>query len=449
MYNREYHGKVFMIKKMRKIFFIFACLLFVSTFVLSCNRTNNDPFTTTDNTAESNVDNETAKDNTANATTDIFYAMSTKDAYEKYGMLSFSYDSNNDLLFDGKYKYNIYGLKNDKGESSGTTLGRIEYPDGTKYAPVCSDPLCNHLSSSCPLYGCNSSKTACYGGKIYFVTSDGNLCSYNVKTNKRELLKNGCETSVFYKYNDNLYFNYSVETENFNHTMFFSVITSDGSLTELGQLNDYNSLFGIVYEDKYYIDYEYEITNENKAVVSVLKRNVQTGAVSTFTKIDCMNATSEFESMSPYMLYGDMLLVRIDYQTKNENTASRDRLTEMWYIDLKTGEKRLLCTPDVVTYGTANARCLYSQKCIIWPDVRKKESDPFIINVIFPFTGEEKVFDISKCIYDAVGEIIPSDVYTTSMKNSALVLKSKNDGKSQILYEVDLENGNVRKNDVG
>jgi hypothetical protein len=68
---------------------------------------------------------------------------------------------------------------------------------------------------------------------------------------------------------------------------------------------------------------------------------------------------------------------------------------------------------------------------------------------LFPYTGDEKTYDLSKMVYDATGDTIPLDVWITDMVNSAIRLRLKNNYKLLDLYLIDLENGSVYKNDVG
>ena len=148
------------------------------------------------------------------------------------------------------------------------------------------------------------------------------------------------------------------------------------------------------------------------------------------------------------MLYGDKLLLKVKF-LKYTDGQMRERQTDFWLVDLVTGDKRLICTPDYDVYGHKYINCLFSQKCIIWQEPRKKESNPLILHVLFPYTGEEKTYDLSKTVYDATGDTIPFDVWINDMLNSAIRLRIL--GKNERLYDlylIDLENGNVRKNDI-
>ena len=422
--------------KKRYMVICLICINLVLFAICSCKRITDDPFITDSSQAADNLIDET------------FYGLSSKDAYNKYGIMSFTYDFNLDNLFDGKYLYGTYLLHNEKGELTGATLGRYEYPNEEEIVTVCSDPLCNHLTSSCPLFGCVGVIVACYEGKIYYSTSNGDLCCYDEKTNKKEVIKNGCQSPHFFKYDGYLYLIYSEETSEFEHIKKFLKILPSGELNELGQLDNYFSSFGVIYQDKYYIDYKPEITAENKGKVIILKTDINTGSANNITEIECKCDVYGIDQSVTFMIYGNKLLLKMNYITNEIKAKDRKNITEIWMIDLKSGEKQLICTSDVKTYGTNNAFCLYSDKCIMWCDQRTEEETPLILHVLFPFTGEEKSYDISKMVYDKTGDTISVDAYTNSIVKSAVVFKKYINNKDVTIYQVDLENGNVYKYDV-
>ena len=81
----------------------------------------------------------------------------------------------------------------------------------------------------------------------------------------------------------------------------------------------------------------------------------------------------------------------------------------------------------------------------MWHEPRQNESDPLILHVLFPNTGEEMTYDLSKAVYDATGDTIPLDLYILDMANSAVRLRKTINDRSHVIYEIDLENGNARK----
>ena len=414
------------------------CSFFVLSFVLlKVSGPRTDPATSGE---ESTVqtETETKQETETGADTDgtPFYAFNAEQTYEKYGIVSFIFDVNMDNFFDGR-KYIYAG--NFSGEDT-TSIHRFEYPDTSTLEFACTDPLCTHNDSSCPFYGANPLAFACYEGKMYFVTSYNEVRCYDPETNKCVKLFGRCQrnNAIFLKYDGNLYLHYNeyqnkTDVNESPATKKFVMITPDGKVTELGQL-DWSSLysdFGLIYKDKYYVDYKRE-----DGRIRVLLRNIKTGETDTAAVIECsrIRETDIYCISMSYMLYGDQLLVRLNYGEK----------TDIWLIDLKTGEKRLVCTPDSKTY-TTKAWCLFSQRCCMWHEPRQSESDPLILHVLFPKTGEEITYDLSKMVYDATGDKIPLDLYIFDMANSAVRLRKTIGEWARVIYEIDLENGNVRK----
>lgn len=443
---------------MKRIFALFMCLLFISAFICSCKietdpfvttgEKETDTFVTTGETGEMTDSHETAPDTepTVNIYEDTsFFALNRQDSYEKYGMLSFSPvpEANMDNTYDGlnMYSYSIIG----EGTS---TLCQYVYPDTSTNTKVCKDPLCNH-KGGCPFYNVTMI-IACYEGKIYFNTQNGNIYVYDVTEGKRSKLLENTVMPRFIKYGGKLYLQYLKELTDFNMTMTYCEISPSGEITELGQLSDINTNFGIIYNDEYYIDYQTEIKGD-KGILYVLKRDIKTGAVSTAAAIETSRNTNKFDDLpvNSCMLYGDKLLVDVRYLRMVKKGVSNEIQEDFFLVDLISGENRLICTPDFSVYGSYYVRCLFSQKCIVWYEPRKKESNPIILHVLFPYTGEEKTYDLSKMVYDATGDTIPLDVWITDMVNSAIRLQLVKNDKLYDLYLIDLENGSVYKNDVG
>ena len=430
---------------MKRIFALFMCLLFISAFICSC-KIEADPFVTTAETEKITNAHETVPitEPTDDAYEDTsFYALSREDSYEKYGMLSYSPDFNMDNTYDGVNMYSYTVLN--EGTS---TLTQYVYPDTGTTVKVCKDPLCNH-KGGCPFYNVTMI-IACYEGKIYFNTQNGNIYVYDVTEGKRSKLLENTVMPRFIKYGGKLYLQYLKEYDDFNMTMTYCRISPSGEITELGQLSDINTNFGIIYNDEYYIDYQTEIKGD-KGILYVLKRDIKTGAVSTAAAIETSRNTNKFDDIpaNSCMIYGDKLLVNIRYLRMVKKGVSNEIQEDFFLVDLISGENRLICTPDFSVYGSYYVRCLFSQKCIVWYEPRKKESNPIILHVLFPYTGEEKTYDLSKMVYDATGDTIPFDVWINNMVNSAIRLELVKNDKLYDLYLIDLENGSVYKNDVG
>lgn len=433
------HSRLFTVLEGAAIVAVVCGLAVLSLLMLKISGPNvkNDPDPVS--TPVTAVDGETEDTNgtvTENKTeTDTdgapFYALNAEQTYEKYGIVSFVADVNMDNLFDGKYIYAGYWSIQ---SADMNTISRYEYPNSKSLQIACTDPLCTHTDGSCPFYGANPFDFACYEGKMYFVTSYNEIRCYDSETNKSVKLFGNCQrtNAMFFKYDGNLYLHYNEyrgEPEGSPATKKFVMITPDGNITELGQLDwdDLYSDFGIIYKDKYYVDYKPE-----DGGIRVLLRDIKTGGTKTAAVIECSSKMNTDDNSMSYMLYGDQLLVRVKHY-------------EVWLVDLKTGEKRLVFTPHYDIYGTYKAWCLFSQRCCMWHEPRQNESDPLILHVLFPNTGEEMTYDLSKAVYDATGDTIPLDLYILDMANSAVRLRKTINDRSHVIYEIDLENGNARK----
>ncbi len=430
------------------------CWFIALSFILikiSGPKITDDPFTASTGAADSTGD---IQSETENVYTDIdddsFYGLSKEEAYEKYGILSFLFDVKMENAFDGTY---IYGTTFYQTAAGNNTLSRYKYPDNiypgaTKIEPACTDPLCTH-GNECPFRGANPLDVVCYEDRIYFATTDDNaVYVYDKNTNKSKKIISDCYDANFFEYNGSVYLSFTSDNEAKNDLIIyynFYKISPGGKITELGKLpfSDIYRKYGIVYEDKYYIDYDAKV-KDNKVTVSVLKRDLSNGEVSAVTEFECSRSSVAFDSALTFMLYNDKLIVRIYYHSQGDR-KDRVGLIDIWLLDLKTGEKRLVCTPDNSVYGTYKTWCLYSQKCVMWQEPRLKEDDPLILHVLFPHTGEEKTYDLSKTVKDATGEDIPLDAYIMDNAYSAVRLRTVINERSYTFCEIDLENGNVRK----
>ncbi len=439
------------------IILLISVILF--QFVLfSCKKYNIDPFTDTniehvkdtDNITAINVKTDDTNQNTIIVPTkkfadtyplDDFYKMTTNEAYEKYGLLSILGYMNNDYCYDGRYFYltSLYGEDKDVV----FFLGKYEYPHGDVITPVCTDPLCTH-KDGCPLS--QLFKFVCYNDSIFFVSKSGGLYKYDKSTNKSVQLKADCYSSSFYKNNDDLYLTYYEEDKDFNMNRVYAKISPDGTVTELGRLSDLYTNTSFIYKDRYTIDYQINY-NKDGGTIKVLTRDLTTEKIKTVTEIECPGAV-DVTGVDTRMIYGNKLHIETNYLTKMPSKGPEDIRTNDWIIDLDTGEKRLLCSPDYDTYKSDVAICYFSGKCILWYEPRFEKSDPLIVHIYFPYDNEEKTYDITDMVKKATGDDIPLSYLMSKMTNSAVVLGDYFDGVALYTYEIDLENGNVYKYDV-
>lgn len=454
---------------------IFCSFIVLSFLLLNLNgpRITEDPFTASsgnaentceitadassdsgESTEEPNVETVSLK----NCPDDTFYSMSTKESYEKYGIISLK-GNNFDRMFDGVYIYGLYFTENVNINSK--TLGKYEYPNGGEWSAACTDPLCSHKAGSgCPFYNCNFDPVY-YEGKIYFTTVGGSLCVYDKNTNKSTSLIGGCYNCVFNKYDGNLYFIYSEENDDFDNVRVFTKIQPDSKTVELGRLEEVYVPNSAVYQDRYAIDYKAELTDSG-GKINVIYHDLNTKEVKTITEFECPGAVI-FHATQTYTLYKDKLLMETRYYTSvrqvtyfdetdgvyKENTVYEDGRTDVWLIDLKTGEKRFICSPDDGYLADSNSvYCTFSSKCVMWNETRLKESDPFTVHILFPYTDKEEVYDISDIVKKETGDTLPLDTCTVSTSNSAVVLRRVIDNKMTNTYEIDLESKKVYKYDL-
>lgn len=433
-----------MIKYMRNILVLLLICCTVISFC-ACNK-EDDPFT--DSVFDS-IDTVTTDDDGNNKS---IYALSADETYDKYGIISFDPQFNFDNYYDGdKYLYTFIS-------SNGIiTLGRYDYPSGTEFETVCKDPLCDHANSGCPFYGYGG-YPALFNGRIYFTRKNAGtfeICEYVFETNKSTVVVTNCLRNINYlKYNGNLYISYTEQPDDITDidrdkvVRQFVVVSPSGGVTRIGTLSEFSSEFGgIVYQDRYYIDFLPETENGSNKF-SVLKRDIKSGTVEKITDITYSREVAKPDGFNSFMLYNDQLLFRARYASSVGGHKYQDTLDDVWLLDLKTGESKLICTPDSYTYDMANIWCLFSQQCFMWPEPRKSEDDHYVMHISFPLKGEEKTFDVSQAVFDATGETLPLGTFVNQMAYSALKVRITKEGStydSYIAYEVDLENGNVLK----
>ena len=442
-----------------------AVIMFIIIFsvLLSSCRIYDDPFITeTDNatTDENRGDNETEtetdipektvfRSRTDDFPEDDFYGLSASEAVKKYGILSKSNYTSREMVYDGKYYYGVYLTTGEKTVYS--TLVKIEYPNGKELNPVCTDPLCTHKpGSDCPMQNMNGAYFACYGDKIYIVSRDCNLYMYDKRTNKKTMLLKNCYAAVFFKYDDKFYLNYSETDKDFETTRVIVNISEEGKITELSRFDNYYSMELPVYKERYVIDYQQELFDENGRI-NVLMRDLQSDKITKVTEIECPGAAF-IEPVETFTLYGNKLLFQCNYYTVYPPRSDYDRKYAVYLIDLETKEKRLICTPDYNTYKNGNPHCLFSSKCVVWDEPRIKKSDPMIYHVLFPYEDKELTYNLSEMVKNATGEDIGLDEYVATNSNSAFITFKVTYAESgptvSTHFELDLENGNVYKYDV-
>lgn len=428
--------------------FLFAVILLC---MAGCSNVKIDPIMTSPSPEVTNIVEATepaGPDVTAAPEADApgsdFYSMTMAESYEKYGFftfLSFAIDN----WYDGEKYYSLRYVS-EEGEHSvyaPMTLKYRDYPDGEEWNPVCSDPLCAHTGAAgCPLAKCqNLFGYACMAGKVFFVGADGVLYLYNGADNSCTALHDKIFEYKLYEQDGALYAVYQVEDEDFNVRFAALKATPDGAVTELGTVSELYALMECpVYHDRYLVDARIE---GESAYVYI--RDMQSDAVKTVCGIGYSEApVTEITSASAVAVYGDKALLRIMYRTDKEHD-------DIYLVDLASGEARFLASK----IGTVQ-NWQYSDRCVIWAEPRNESSDPFIVHVLFPFTGEEQFFDLSALAAEAGGSI-SLGVGLAELKKGALLLNctyglasgTDEDGRTiyQMVnynaYEFDLESGRV------
>lgn len=442
----------------KNIVLLLLTVLVVQFCICSCTYYTDDPFLTDSNNTDE-ITGEVTSENTQDQQEDYlihlpytfpdddFYGLSVSEAVDKYGILNFIYnDTATEDGFDGKYTYSITQMITD--DPSSWTLYKKEYPNGKTLSPVCTDPLCTHtVRSGCPLANLAHSKIICHGDKIFISTSSGTLYMYDKKTNKSTSILSNCYSGVLLKHNGVLYFYYSELNQDFDTERIITKISEDGEVTEIKRMKEYYSMNPFVYNDSCLIDCKSEVFEDGSGKITIYSRDVQTDVVKTITETECPGAV-QFATVEPRLIYGSKLLIYYRYYTNIPSYSSNDERQAVWLIDLQAKEKRLLFTPDIYTYKRFTS-CLYSSKCVIWPEVRVTESDPIIIHVYFPYEDRELTYNISDMIKAATGdENLSFSIEMLGNSNSAIYFFDMSQLTPTRVYEVDLENGNVYKYDV-
>lgn len=346
---------------------------------------------------------------------------------DKYGACSATIDYCN--FTDGVYYYgdtyitttDQYGIT-----SSDKVFGKRDYPYGTEWTPACTDPLCTHKSGSgCPLSACGGGRFVCYEGKILFYTLSGGLYVYDKTTNKSVKTADNFFNARFYKQDGGLYAVFNRESRDFDVTRVFAKISSDGAVTELGELNDYYGTRDLIYAERYAVDIK-RTDDENTHKAEIVLHDLTTKEQKIVAVLDFPQAKRHTFSEVPIMIYGDKLYITVNYReyiTVSHSEKEQDEeisRKNSWLIDLKTGEKRLLCTPDIPTYGGLGfVFCCVSDKCISWYEPRPTKETPFVLHILFPAENVEETYNLSE-MAASIGETIDEDNFFTAIDFGAV-----------------------------
>lgn len=347
-----------------------------------------------------------------NAPRPDFYGMTMEESYEKYGIftyMSFSMDSWYD---EGKF-FQLRYVSEEGGGSvyAPMTLKYRDYPGGETWSPVCSDPLCAHTGAAgCPLHKCNNPFCfVCMAGKVFFVGSDSVLYLFDRADNSLTALHDKLYEYKLYEQDGALYAVYQVEDADFNVRFAALKATPEGEVTELGSVGELWAVKDApVYADKYLLDARFD-AEEGKAVLCMREFDFESVRVVFETAPYAGENTDPWPGAQVLAIYGTKALFRMQYR------ADRQR-EDICLVDLVSGEGRLLASkPDTVQTW------LFSDRCVIWSEERHFASDPFIVHVLFPFTGEEKTYDLSSAAAGA-GGVIPASAGLSEVKNGALLV---------------------------
>ena len=358
-----------------------------------------------------------------------FFSLTEEESFAAYGLPASS--TLNEDVCDGRY---IYSAPPKIGAGTAVTVTRREYPDGTEWEPVCSDPLCTHTEESgCPLAKCKLFCFVCFENKIFFHTntSPEEVYVYEPQTNKSTLLADGLYDCELLKLGDKLYIKYSKENVDLSSSFVFCRIFGDGTVKTIGELNERFSKSGeipIVYEDRYVTDERFEmIDGEIKSCLYL--RDLQSGtAEEVFSKSypdlpDPKNATASSFELYPLMLYGDRVLFKIEYSELLMKDAPETHYgIEYHLFDLKTRKDRAIITSD--DQDSASDILIYSSKTIIYTDPVQAENGRLVINCIDPFEGEEISYDITKAA-EAAEMTVPEIRKLSTVQNGALIISTE------------------------
>ena len=444
-------------KKIGLFVYISAAVIFIMTaaaVLVSCG-TEKDPF------AANTGDKQTYEINPVEAQTyengypvdplEDFYSLTVAESREKYGELFIpGYNAH----YAGKYNYLDITVKvmTASGEREVKTLGKCEHlREWAK--PACTDPLCTHEhGSACPFANYeNSSKMACYCGKLYFWTSGGDLYVYTPETNKSEILNSKFDVHNFCRYDGSLYFIINEEDENFKAVRVAYKVTENGELIRLLEYGGMEHSADLIYKDRYVLIRGYNITEDEngrrkyEVSTEILMYDSQTGkTVTAFERRvpELKDYAAGSYVLIPYMIYGDKLLVEDEYRIidydKGEYTLYAK---ENWLVDLKTFEKKLLISKD--NHNSAGGTLYSSEKTILIYDPISDEESHRVIRLIDPYNGTEKVYDLTAAA-EKIGRKLPAYMSLFMVEKGAVIFtKPTNDYTYPKILMCDLESGKI------
>ena len=407
--------------KHRIIFFIWAFLPILLVLATSC-ATTEDPFV-----VSSFISGEVSFEETDAVPGKDFYSFTAEEARDQYGL--FCASPRLLLACDGEsiYVEDNVAVKTATGnEIQVRTLCRSDYLNpGIFYGPVCTDPLCTHAKgSSCPFADFDSMfSTACYAGKLYFVSRSGDLYVYNSKTNRSKKLLGGFFEYEFIRCENKFYVVNREEDAVFKTTAVIYQISQDSNVTRMGQFNSHFMSSHLIYAGRYviepYIDSNNGSYTANILLVDIVLGNSRTVFAQPLSELDGHDRVNS--SIQPLGIYGNKLLLEVKYSIFGTDGLIESSKTEIWLIDLASGEKRML------TYNDENDSmgyiCLSSEKMICTLDQRADESDHLVIRLLEPDTDKETIYDLSE-MAAAVGETISIDAKMFALNRFAVLLKT-------------------------
>lgn len=380
---------------MKKVLIILL-LVFIALTIASCHN-KEDPFAAATNQTQPGPEEK-------------FYSFSASKAYQKYGL--FAPDIHILQACDGEH---IYVANNE------LILNRSDYPSGENNRPVCTDPLCTHKpDSTCPLGNLGSMfGIACYGSKLFYVGKDGDLYAYTPKTNSSESVLKNCSRAMFQRYCGKLYLINSEEDKDFNSVSIIYRITEEAKVINIGSVKAQFSNGFFVHSEDTVVGFDLETpdgTSPAKVVLyDIVKKTSGTVFERSFSELS--GDVQDEARIIPMSIFGDKVLFSVgcSYQKSGETAE----LSEIWLVDVITGEKRLLTTIHSFSTGSY---CLFSEKYICTVDWRNEETDPYVIRVLDPYSGEESIYDLSE-MAASIGETIPlTDCHLSALNRFAPVI---------------------------
>ena len=325
---------------------------------------------------------------------DGFYSLSASAAYQKYGL--FAPDINVLKACDGEHIF-----------TTGTeqVLNRADYPSGNNKRPVCTDPLCTHKPGSlCPLANLSSMfGMACYGDKLLYIGKDGELYAYTPETNRSISILKGCSKASFHRYCGNFYLINPEEDGNFNSINRIYQITKNAEVINIGSVEEQFSNGFFVRSESTVVGFDIKtLDGTSPATVSIYNiedKTRKTVFERTFPELS--GDERDEAGIVPMSIFGDKVLFSV--RCSSQKSGETVELSEIWLVDVITGEKRLL---TMIHSLHTNYYCQFSEKYICTVDWRNEETDPYLIRFLDPYGGEESVYNLSEMAAE-IGETIP------------------------------------------